>query len=686
MVPTLEELAWSLTSDSLYWIGHTKIFFYLQCLGLIIGNQSTSVKFLCRWLVTRKYTGEFIKTVAPLLCSSQCPYVPFFALATASRTVSVISFKASSVCGFISIFTDTAIPPSVADAAMERMRRRGPDGVGKWRQEGVFLGHRRLAIIDLDTRAAQPMTSNCGRYLIVFNGEIYNHRELRLELESHGEFFVTTSDTEVVLSLFAREGEAMLPRLKGMFAFVIWDIQERVAFAARDPYGIKPLYLARVSGGVVLASQIKAILATGLVDRASNLRGQAGFWMLGSVPEPHTWFRDIQTVQAGHCLWVREGKVCNQHSWFDISSVWRETAGSRESAIHKSALRNLVRSALIDSIDRHLVSDVPVGVFLSGGIDSAVLAALMAERGCSSLLGITIAYDEYAGRHEDEAPLAALIARHYGLRHHIRRVSRKEFISDLPRILAAMDQPSIDGINTWYASKAAAEQGLKVVISGLGGDELFLGYESFRHLPRLCSVWRAASRVPGIPMLASKAAQYKARQSGEARWNHAPTWLGQGIAGAWWLQRSVLAPEVAELRGGVAVEVGFSPESWIFEMTGALAVDDTLALAQIESTTYMRNQLLRDSDWASMDHSVELRTPLVDASLLMSLKPVLSHFGMYPGKSLLAAAPIRALPGKILHRRKTGFGIPVQRWLADEFGQGKNWQLEVASHFGDAIT
>ncbi len=189
------------------------------------------------------------------------------------------------MCGFIATFTDKLLPVLCADAALERLRPRGPDGEGRWQKEGVFLGHRRLAILDLDPRADQPMQSHCGRYVILFNGEIYNFRRLRLELEVAGEVFRTMSDTEVILALFARYGEAMLPRLQGMFAFVIWDTKKRRAFAARDPYGIKPLYLARVDGGLALASQVKALLATGLVERAPDPKGQIGFWMLGSVPE-----------------------------------------------------------------------------------------------------------------------------------------------------------------------------------------------------------------------------------------------------------------------------------------------------------------------------------------------------------------------------------------------------------------
>jgi len=598
-----------------------------------------------------------------------------------SEDLQVIVFP---MCGLIAIFTKSPLTMLQADAALSRLFRRGPDGEGRWQADGIFLGHRRLAILDLDLRATQPMHSACGRYVIVFNGEIYNFRELRRGLEAKGEQFRTTSDTEVILALFAYEGEAMLPKLHGMFAFVIWDTVERKAFAARDPYGIKPLYVARVAGGVALASQVKALLATGMVDPSPNPTGQAGFWMLGSVPEPHTWYRDISAVRAGHCLWIDDGQIRQQRCWHDIGSVWRGAAEVSPLGLSEGQVRERVRAALVDAVDRHLVSDVPVGVFLSGGIDSGALAGLMKERGVSSLLGVTIAYDEFAGQHSDESPAAAEIARHYGIQHHVRKVSCKEFLGDLPRILGAMDQPSIDGINTWYASKAVAEMGLKVVVSGVGGDELFLGYESFAQLPRMVATWRYLSKIPGLQGIGGQLADQQARRSGNARWRHAPLWM-RGMAGAWWLRRSCLAPEAAKAAMGdewPPMLADFSPEKWIDDMSGPLAADLTLALAQIESTTYLRNQLLRDSDWASMDHSVELRTPLVDAHLLSRLQPMLSRFHLFRGKTLLATAPVMPLPETIIRRRKTGFAIPVKQWMADDLAKNGSWQAEVAGHAG----
>lgn len=592
------------------------------------------------------------------------------------------------MCGIIALFNRTGHPSesdSAVRAGRESMQRRGPDGEGLWSDEGVTMGHRRLSIVDLDPRAAQPMTSADGRYVIVFNGEIYNYQSLRAELIGRGVNFSTTSDTEVILALFALEGEAMLSRLHGMFALAIWDKEARQAFIARDAYGIKPLYVGVSPQGIWIASQVRALIATGALSTEADPKGQASFWMLGSVSEPYTWYRDIRALPAGHCAWIKDGQVIEQRCWFDVGEAWRN---SDSGGLAPDEARELVAAALRESVARHLIADVPVGVFLSGGIDSGALAALMVEAGAVDLQGVTIAYDEFNGTSDDEAPVAKRIAEHYGIKHHIRRVGKAEFLDDLPRILSAMDQPSIDGVNTWYAAKAAAECGLKVVVSGVGGDELFLGYDHFRTLPGMVRRWDVARRIPGIPTIASIAAGWQAKRSGNGRWRHAPQWA-ETIGGAWWLRRSLFAPEeLTDVMGLAANDVltEFDAGKAVLKMSGPTPRDGALALAQIESTTYLRNQLLRDSDWASMDHSVELRTPLVDSRMLATVIPAMGQFARFPGKRLLAEAPDRPLPEDIIGRRKTGFGIPTAQWLAgrkpDQAWNGaRSWAREVAATY-----
>jgi len=572
------------------------------------------------------------------------------------------------MCGIAGALMQGGDGPANEDFVLrmcERMLERGPDAFGYWSdiQAGIYLGHRRLSIIDLEASANQPMHSENGRFTIIFNGEIYNFRELRLSLESRGEIFRTHSDTEVLLKLFLVEGRTMLSRLRGMFAFVIWDKQRQSVFMARDPYGIKPLYYAKTALGWIFASQVKALMTTKLVDLAPNPIGRMGFWLLGSVPEMHTWFRDISALPAGTwCEITVQDGLKGPYRYWDIADVWREAP---ECKLSRRDAQEIVRSAVSNSVKQHLVADVPVGIFLSGGIDSGALAGLIRDQVQSPIQGITIAFKEFRGRYEDEVPRANEIAKRYGMNHHVRTVTRREFEDDLPKIFSSMDQPSVDGINTWFASKAVAELGLKVVISGVGGDELFYGYPSFRQLPALVSRCKTLERVPGAITVANFMFDQRACRSGNSRWR----WLteyGNNLYGAYWLRRGLFAPEeLRELIGAALANEALSemdPESLVESMAGSLSADSMAAVGQIESTAYLRNQLLRDSDWASMAHSVELRTPLVDAWLLRDLMPVLRSFGRFKGKSLLAESPSLPLGKDLIGRTKTGFGIPLGVW------------------------
>jgi asparagine synthase (glutamine-hydrolysing) len=357
-----------------------------------------------------------------------------------------------------------------------------------------------------------------------------------------------------------------------------------------------------------------------------------------------------------------EGGLNGPYRYWDIADAWREAP---ECNMTRGDAQEIVRSAVSNSVRQHLVADVPVGIFLSGGIDSGALAGLMRDQSQSPIQGITIAFDEFRGRHEDEVPGAREIAKRYGINHHVRTVTKKEFEDDLPKIFSSMDQPSVDGINTWFASKAVAELGLKVVISGVGGDELFYGYPSFRQLPALVSRCKTLERVPGACAVANFIFDQKARRSGNSRWR----WLteyGDNLYGAYWLRRGLFAPEeLGELMGETFAKEALSemdPVSLVESMVGSLSTDSMAAVGQIESMAYLRNQLLRDSDWASMAHSVELRTPLVDAWLLRDLMPVLRSFNRLKGKSLLAASPLLPLGKDLINRSKTGFGIPLGIW------------------------
>jgi asparagine synthase (glutamine-hydrolysing) len=550
------------------------------------------------------------------------------------------------------------------------MTARGPDGLGEWysEDERVGFGHRRLSIIDLSERGAQPMTSADGKLVVTFNGEIYNYRQLRNLLEAKGCKFRTQTDTEVLLHLYAEKGEAMLNDLRGMFAFGLWDADKNALLLARDPYGIKPLYYADDGWTFRFASQVKALLAGGKVSRNQEPAGWVGFCLFGSVPEPFTIYQEIRALPAGSTLWVdRIGSGATKH-YFSIADTYC-TAEARSSPANDEDLELATRDALLDSVCHHLVADVPVGAFLSSGIDSGALVGLMRDVGQRDIQTVTLAFEEFRGRKEDEAPIAEEIATQYGTRHTTRFVTEREFRDDLPKILDAMDQPTIDGLNTWFVSKAARELGLKVAISGLGGDELFGGYPSFRDLPLCVHALAIPGRIPGLGDLVrrlgnvsyfSRVANPKA--AGLLKY-------GGSYAGAYLLRRGLFMPwELETVMGADTARLGlrrFDPIRHIETRLRPRPKTSFGKVAVLESALYMRNQLLRDTDWASMAHSLEVRVPLVDARLLSRLAPVTTKSRSL-SKRVLGTSPRVPLPRKVIARPKTGFTTPIQAWMQQD--------------------
>ncbi len=355
------------------------------------------------------------------------------------------------MCGINGIFAyhyaANPIDPAELVRTRDHMAARGPDGKGEWLEDGqrVGFGHRRLSIIDLSEAGAQPMTSADSRYVVTFNGEIYNHVELRHALTAKGYEFRSRSDTEVLLHLYAEKGADMVRDLRGMFAFAIWDVGRRSLLLARDPFGIKPLYYADDGWTLRFASQVKALVAGGAIASDLEAAGLVGFHLFGSVPEPFTTVSGVRCLPAGSTLVVDRRGVGAPRTYHRIGEVYRSAAAG--SADKPSGAGALI-AALRDSVRHHLVADVAVGAFLSAGVDSGALVGLMRDAGAAEIKTVTIAFEEFRGRAEDEAPLAAEIARLYGTDHTTRVISRSEFEVDLPRILDAMDQPSIDGINT----------------------------------------------------------------------------------------------------------------------------------------------------------------------------------------------------------------------------------------------
>jgi asparagine synthase (glutamine-hydrolysing) len=573
------------------------------------------------------------------------------------------------MCGVAGIYAYHYAANAVDRDELRRIRdymaARGPDGRGEWysQDERVGFGHRRLTIIDLSDRGAQPMASIDGKLVVTFNGEIYNYRELRASLEARGYRFRTQTDTEVLLQLYAHKGEAMVNDLRGMFAFALWDAEKNALLLARDPYGIKPLYYADDGWTLRFASQVKALLASGKISRDPEPAGWTGFCLFGSVPEPFTTYQEIRSLPAGSILWVDRAGTHETRQYCSIAATYCDAEGN--TTIGRDDDLRVAQQALLDSVRHHLVADVPVGAFLSSGIDSGALVGLMRDAGQQKIQTVTVAFEEFRGRKEDEAPIAAEVASLYGTQHTTRIITEQEFRNDLPTILAAMDQPTIDGLNTWFVSKAARELGLKVAISGLGGDELFGGYPSFRGLP----LWVRALAVPGqLPALGDLSRWLLGRAFSQSPHPKAAGLLkyGGNHAGAYFLRRGLFMPwELDSVIGAEIARLGLrrlNPIRYIEALLKPKPRSRFGRIAVLESSLYMRNQLLRDTDWASMAHSLEVRVPLVDVKLLSQLASMLAKAGSL-SKGLLANSPRVPLPRKVSERPKTGFATPIQTWL-----------------------
>lgn len=576
------------------------------------------------------------------------------------------------MCGIAGIYNYHPESPSIKRDELIRIRdhmiNRGPDGEGGWFSgDGrVGLAHRRLSIIDLSEQGAQPMLSRDGRYVVSFNGEIYNYRELRQKLESKGCLFHSDSDTEVLIHLYAEKGTAMLNELRGMFAFTLWDNEHCCMMIARDPYGIKPLYYANDGRTIRVASQVKALLAGGMVSEIPSPAGIAGFFLFGHMPEPYTQYQDVSSLPAGCYAIIDKSGMHEPERYFDLRQVFDGSAD-----ISEKESQNIVFEALSESLKYHLISDVPVGVFLSAGVDSGAILSLAGNDGCRGLQSVTLSFDEFSDTLQDESALAAHVASYYHAGYHQKRLlDSAEFIANLDRFFKAMDQPTTDGINSFFVSKAASELGWKVALSGVGGDEMFCGYPSFRDIPRWVQAMSISSSIPGVysvfASLASLASHFlllNPKFSGLVKY-------GDSYAGAYLLRRGIFLPEeLPELIGKEMAEEGLRQLAvlgYIDKYIGGKEKSEKAIVSLLESSLYMRNQLLRDADWAGMAHSLEIRTPFVDAHLIRKIAPILSTQWNAMGKGLFTSSLQRPLPEMIISRAKTGFSTPIAKWLQSD--------------------
>ncbi|MFN9169918.1 MAG: asparagine synthase (glutamine-hydrolyzing) [Dolichospermum sp.] len=598
------------------------------------------------------------------------------------------------------------------EAKIEKMqtslKHRGPDDAGIYisTDKQAALAHTRLSILDLSAAGHQPMSTTDNRYHITFNGEIYNFQELRENLISQGEKFHSQTDTEVILKLYQKIGFNCVQHLRGMFAFAIWDDLEKTCFLARDPLGIKPLYYYQLGTTLVFASELRAVLASGLPAINMSVEGLYGYLTTGSVPEPYTLITDIHCLPAGNWLYWHNGNTTKKQYW-QISFT--------PEAISPPEAEEIVRKALLDSIQHHFISDVPVGIFLSGGIDSTTILALATQTQKSQLSTYSIAFAE---SEFNEGELAQKIANHFGAKHTEYQVTSSFAKSILPDFLAAIDQPSIDGFNTFCVSKVAHDHNMKVVLSGLGGDEIFGGYKSFQKVPQMVEWGKKLNRLPflrtGLGL-------------GLERWGTSPKIKRLGgflkqpptFASAYNTFRGIfshqeacmiinqlsisipiLPPLVPPYQGGkpepessslplipfqegkpestpilpplVPPYQGGKPESESSSLPlarGGLGWGSTPEdeVSFLELSGYMRNQLLRDSDIMSMNWGLELRVPFVDKTLLETVAPIPSNIRLAQGKKLLTQA-ITEIPDWVVNRPKKGFSFPFENWMNSEFG------------------
>lgn len=494
------------------------------------------------------------------------------------------------------------------------------------------------------------MSSADGRLTITFSGEIYNYRELRKELEEDRAQFRTPSDTEVILHGYQLRGATFLSDLRGMFAFAIWDEEERTCFLARDPFGLKPVYYHHASDGALLfASELRALMAAGTISRDLDPDGLNGYLRTGTVPEPLTLVKGVRVLEAGHTLEWRGGREATKCYW---SPRFPDTDTAQN---HHDGT---VRSALLDSVRHHLVSDVPVGLLLSGGVDSSAILALAAECGRQDIQSISLALP---GSRDDEGELARKTAERFKSRHAECAIDARAARELLPEYLPTIDQPSIDGFNTFVVSRFARQQGLKVVLSGMGADELFGGYRSFTQVPRITAWNEQLARTGPLRAIGGMVLE---KLAPGPRWRRLGDLLQQppSIANTYATFRAVFTRLEAT---DIASAIGVAPPSRQTAVGESCAAADANEVSRLELTRYLRNQLVRDGDAASMACGIELRAPFLDRVLFDATAAVPPAARLTASKQLLRDA-VPELPPWVGGPKRC-FQFPFADWSKGEW-------------------
>ena len=562
------------------------------------------------------------------------------------------------MCGIAGIIE---LNGGVADANLVRrmtdaIAHRGPDADGFFVEGNAGLGHRRLSIIDLSPESNQPFYDPSGRYVLVYNGEMYNYEEVKAMLPDYP--FRTAGDTEVLLAAYIRMGADCLRHFRGMYAFVIWDKQERTAFLCRDKMGVKPLYYAMAGDRLLFSSEVRSILSTGLVAKEIDEKALLDYFSDQSIPYPYTVVKGIRQLEAGSWMRVKDGKTEERRYWNVTNNPVDFDFGNRD-RVHRR-----IRELMLQSIRRRLVSDVPVGAFLSGGIDSSAVVGLMAEASSSPANTFNISFDEKA---YDESEFADIIAKKFNT-HHTRLLLKPTiFLDELENALEAMDSPSGDGINTYVVSKAISQKGMRVALSGAGGDELFAGYPFFAQylrLQRRSWIWRFPSGIRGIAatVLSGGRQEGKRGRIGQLICQPSPS-----IVDVYPVFRQILTPSLigrlSNLSSGQRLTTVVGEEL----RSRQQEIKSLPFLSQVSAAEYLgytQHTLLKDTDQMSMAVSLEVREPFFDQDLVEFVLAVPDGLKnpTYP-KSLLVESLKPLLPDEIVLRRKQGFLFPWDVWL-----------------------
>ena len=559
------------------------------------------------------------------------------------------------IAGIATIHPVTELGPAVERMAAA-MKHRGPDSKGVEDLGSCLLANTRLSIIDLNDRGRMPMSSPDGQTWITYNGECYNASELRVGLTERGHCFRTTTDTEVVLHLYLEYGERFVEKLRGMFAFAIWDARDRKLLLGRDRLGIKPLYLHQSGGQLLFASELKTLLASELIPRHLDPAGLRAFLQLGHIPPPSSAIRGVTPLPPGHIGVWKDGEWRTQEYWSLIP---------RPSSLPADNLAEDLAGVLVEATRSHLVSDVPVLIFLSGGADSACLAALAKAAGAQNLSAMTVGFDE---PEFDESALTRRTAEALNVSLEVVTLDARRVEAELDHVIWALDQPTVDGLNSYWISKLGAEAGFKVALSGQGGDELFGGYDSLAWFERFNTV----ARLPR-PLPATAIGRLFDRKALPFRWRKLSYLIGADdpfVAAQLAVKTLFLDRDVGELIARTFPSNSHHGEArdHLKNWSKQVEREDLLErLAFMDIHTHLEPRLLRDLDAMSMAHSIEVRPVFLDHRIVEFLLPVPSKLRMQRKRLLLDAAKTLlppALYADLQSRRKRTFTFPFQRWLS----------------------